>query len=119
MYNLLGYKKCSTCRDVEKLLNTLSLEYKFRDIIEDKLSIDEIKTLHKKSGLELKRFFNTSGILYRELKLASKLKSMSEEEQYKLLSTDGKLIKRPMLIFDDKILVGADVKKYLNNTKFE
>lgn len=115
MYNLLGYKKCSTCRDVEKLLLSLNLEYKFRDITEDKLSLEEIKELHKKSGLELKRFFNTSGILYREMELASKLRNMSEEEQYKLLSTDGKLVKRPMLIFEDKILVGPDVKKYLNS----
>ena len=112
-YELLGYKKCSTCKAVEKILKNKELDYTFRDITEDKLSMDELKEMHKKSELPLKKFFNTSGILYREMELSKKLADMDEEKQFELLASDGKLVKRPILSANEKIYVGADVKKYL------
>ena len=98
-YELLGYKKCSTCKGVEKILKDKGYEYSFRDITENKLSI--------------KKFFNTSGLLYREMELSRKLAAMEEDKQFELLASDGKLVKRPILLTDEKIYVGADVKKYL------
>lgn len=108
---LLGYKKCSTCKGVEKTLKSKGLDYTFRDITEDKLSISELKKMHKKSELPLKKFFNSSGILYREMELSKKLDTMDEEKQFELLASDGKLVKRPILLVDGKIYVGAEVKK--------
>ena len=112
-YELLGYKKCSTCKNVEKIIKDKGLDYTFRDITEDKLSIVKLKELHKKSGLPLKKFFNTSGVLYREMELSKKLEGMDEEKQLELLASDGKLVKRPILSVDGKIYVGSEVKKYL------
>lgn len=112
-YELFGYKKCSTCKAVEKTLKSRGLDYIFRDITEDKLSMSELKKMHKKSELPLKKFFNTGGILYREMELSKKLDAMDEEKQFELLASDGKLVKRPILVVDEKIYVGAAVKKYL------
>jgi transcriptional regulator, spx/mgsR family len=112
-YELLGYKKCSTCKGVEKILKDKGYEYSFRDITENKLSINELKQMHKLSGLALKKFFNTSGLLYREMELSKKLAAMEEDKQFELLASDGKLVKRPILLTDEKIYVGAEVKKYL------
>lgn len=109
----IGYKKCSTCRNLEKLMDEKGIEYTYREIDKDNPTADELKQWHEKSGLPLKRFFNTSGIIYREEKIKDKLPEMTEEEQYDLLSTNGKLVKRPILLDDDKIFVGPDVKKYI------
>ncbi len=100
------YPKCSTCQKAKKWLDEHDLEYTERHIVENNPSYVELKEWYEKSGLALKRFFNTSGLLYREMELKNKLPKMSEEEQLKLLSTNGMLVKRPMLVDGDKILVG-------------
>lgn len=100
------YPKCTTCKKAQKWLDDNKLSYTFRDIKTDNPSYDELKTWYEKSGLPLKRFFNTSGLLYRSLGLKDKLPSMSEEEQLRLLATDGMLVKRPILIGEDFVLIG-------------
>lgn len=100
------YPKCSTCRKAQKWLDDHNEEYTLRDIKEDNPSYDELKEWYKKSGLPLKRFFNTSGQLYREMQLKDRLPYMSEEEQLKLLATDGMLIKRPIVVKGDTVTVG-------------
>ncbi len=100
------YPKCTTCQKAQRWLNDNKFSYDFRDIKTDNPSYDELKTWYMKSGLPLKRFFNTSGLLYRSLELKDKLPSMSEEEQLNLLATDGMLVKRPILVKDDFVLVG-------------
>lgn len=100
------YPKCSTCRKAQKWLDEQEIEYTLRDIKEDNPSYDELKEWHKKSGLPLKRFFNTSGVLYKEMHLKDKLPEMSEEEQLKLLASDGMLVKRPIAVKDDTVTVG-------------
>lgn len=108
------YSNCSTCRGLEKNLIAKEAIITKRDIKEDNPTTAEIKKWHQQSGLPLKKFFNTSGMLYRELKLKDKLNDMSEEEQYALLATDGMLVKRPILITDNNdVLVGPLVKKYI------
>ena len=102
----LCYSKCSTCQKAGKWLDANGIEYTERPIKEENPSIEELKQWHKMSGLPLKRFFNTSGLLYREMGLKDKLSTMNEEEQYALLATDGMLVKRPMVIGDDFVLVG-------------
>lgn len=103
---VLVYKKCSTCQKALKWLKENQIEYEERPIKEENPTIEELKEWHKKSGLPLKRFFNTSGNLYKELQLKDKLGSMSEEEQLKLLATDGMLVKRPLLIAEDYVCPG-------------
>lgn len=100
------YPKCSTCQKAKKWLDEHDLEYTGRHIVENNPSYEELKEWYEKSGLALKRFFNTSGLLYREMELKNKLPQMSEEEQLKLLSTNGMFVKRPMLVDGDKVLVG-------------
>ena len=100
------YPKCSTCRKAQKWLDDHNEEYTLRDIKEDNPSYDELKEWYKKSGLPLKRFFNTSGQLYREMQLKDRLPDMSEEEQLKLLAADGMLIKRPIVVKGDTVTVG-------------
>ena len=100
------YPKCSTCRKAQKWLDDHNEEYTLRDIKEDNPSYDELKEWYKKSGLPLKRFFNTSGQLYREMQLKDRLPDMSEEEQLKLLATDGMLVKRPNVVKGDTVTVG-------------
>ena len=100
------YTKCSTCRKAQKWLDDHNEEYTLRDIKEDNPSYDELKEWYKKSGLPLKRFFNTSGQLYREMQLKDRLPDMSEEEQLKLLATDGMLVKRPIVVKGDTVTVG-------------
>ncbi|WP_099951389.1 Spx/MgsR family RNA polymerase-binding regulatory protein [Ezakiella peruensis] len=111
---LICYKKCTTCRGVEKMLEEKKIKYDYRDIKEDNPSAKELKDWHKKSGLDIKRFFNTSGQIYRNEGLKDKLPDMTDKEKYDLLATDGMLVKRPILITDDEeIYVGPDVKKYI------
>lgn len=100
------YPKCTTCQKARKWLEEKRIKYIERNIATDNPTYKELKEWHEKSGLPLKRFFNTSGMIYREMQLKDKLPSMSEEEQLKLLATDGMLVKRPILITGDKVLVG-------------
>jgi len=100
------YPKCTTCQKAQKWLDGRRAGYDFRDIKLNNPSYDELKTWHKQSGLPLRRFFNTSGLLYKSLGLKDKLPSMSDEEQLRLLATDGMLVKRPILVSNDFVLVG-------------
>ena len=93
----LEYPKCSTCQKAKKWLDTHGVTYADRHIVEDNPTADELRAWHERSGLPLKRFFNTSGMLYREMELSKKLPEMSEDEQYALLATNGMLVKRPLL----------------------
>lgn len=102
----LCYSKCTTCKKAGKWLDENGIDYDRRDIKEENPTVEELKKWHAKSGLPLKRFFNTSGMQYRELKLKDRLPGMSDEEQYELLASDGMLVKRPLLIRDDTVLVG-------------
>lgn len=106
MMIFICYPKCTTCQKAKKWLEERNICFDFRDIKINNPTAEELQKWHKISGLPLKRFFNTSGIPYRELQLKEKLPSMSESEQYALLATNGMLVKRPILIDDTKILVG-------------
>ena len=100
------YPKCSTCQKAKKFLNEHNIEFAERHIVEDNPSYDEIKEWYQKSGLPLKKFYNTSGLLYKEMQLKDKLPAMSEEEQLQLLATNGMLVKRPIVVDGDIVLVG-------------
>ncbi len=102
----LCYPRCSTCQKAKKWLEEHNIEFTERHIVEEKPNYDELQMWYKRSGLPLKKFFNTSGLVYKEMKLKDKLPTMSEEEQLKLLATNGMLVKRPMVISGDKVLVG-------------
>lgn len=103
----LCYPKCSTCRKAQKWLDEHDVDYDIRDIKTDNPDLAELELWHQASGLPLKKFFNTSGQLYRSLELYKKLPGMSDAEQYALLASDGMLVKRPILVTDDnKVLVG-------------
>ena len=102
----LCYEKCSTCQRAKKWLDANGIEYTERPIKEQNPTVEELKLWHQKSGLPIKKFFNTSGLLYKEMQLKDKLPKMSEEEQYALLATDGMLVKRPMVIGEEFVLVG-------------
>lgn len=102
----LHYPKCSTCQKAKKWLDAGEISYEARDIKLDNPTYDELKEWHQRSGLPLKKFFNTSGILYKEMKLKDKLPDMTEDEQYRLLATDGMLVKRPLLVGEDFVLTG-------------
>lgn len=102
----LEYPKCSTCKKAKKWLEDNSVEFTDRHIKDENPTAEELNEWHKKSSLPLKKFFNTSGVLYKELKLKDKLPEMSEQEQLELLATDGMLVKRPLIIGDDFVLVG-------------
>ena len=109
---LICYPRCSTCKKAQSWLDERNIPYTYRDIKEENPSFDELKEWYERSGLELKRFFNTSGLLYKSLQLKDKLPSMTDEEKLSLLSTDGMLVKRPLLIADDFILVGFKEKEW-------
>ncbi|MBQ9021092.1 MAG: arsenate reductase family protein [Eggerthellaceae bacterium] len=102
----IEYPKCSTCQKAKKWLDTHGIDYRDRHILEKNPTERELRTWHKRSGLPLKRFFNTSGMKYRELDLAKKLPHMSEDEMYALLATDGMLVKRPLLVLGSTVLPG-------------
>lgn len=108
----VNYPKCSTCQKARKWLTEHHLEFEDRDIKGQNPTAAELKEWHQKSGLPLKRFFNTSGILYKEMNLKEKLPGMSEEEQYDLLATDGMLVKRPIVVTDQTVLVGFKEKEW-------
>ncbi|MBR6071147.1 MAG: arsenate reductase family protein [Ruminococcus sp.] len=100
------YPKCTTCQKAQKWLDGRGAKYELRDIKTDNPTYEELADWYKKSGLPLKRFFNTSGLLYKSMELKDKLPNMSDEEQLRLLATDGMLVKRPLLIDGDTVLVG-------------
>ena len=100
------YPKCSTCKKAKAWLDGRGIAYGERHIVEDNPTADELRQWHRMSGLALRRFFNTSGMLYRELGLKDKLAALSDDEMYDLLATDGMLVKRPLLVLDDAVLVG-------------
>ena len=102
----LEYPKCTTCKKAKKWLEEQQIEFVDRHIVEENPTYDELKQWHQMSGLPLKRFFNTSGNLYKEMNLKDKLADMTEEEQYQLLSTNGMLVKRPLVIKDDFVCPG-------------
>ena len=106
------YPKCSTCRKAKKWLEENNIEFEERNIIDDNPTYEELKEWYEKSGLALNRFFNTSGMKYRDLKLKDKRPEMSEDEQLKLLATDGMLVKRPVIVSDDVVLTGFKVKEW-------
>lgn len=103
---VLVYRKCSTCLKALKWLDENGVNYEERPIVEQNPTFDELKEWHGKSGLPLKKFFNTSGLLYKEMKLKDKLAEMSEEEQLQLLATNGMLVKRPLVVGEDYVLTG-------------
>lgn len=110
----LWYPKCSTCKKAYEHLKRLGIELTLRDIKENKPSIEELRTWWKKSGLELKKFFNTSGLIYKELNLKEKLPHITEEEQLEILSSNGMLVKRPILITNEKVIIGYKEREYQN-----
>lgn len=112
MILFVEYPKCSTCQKAKKWLVENQVEFEERHIVEDNPSKEELKAWYEKSGLPLKRFFNTSGMKYKELKLKDKLPDMSEEEQLELLASDGMLVKRPVLVGNDFVLTGFKEKEW-------
>lgn len=106
MLKFICYTKCTTCQRAKKWLDENKIEYEIRDIKKDNPNLEELTAWHKTSGLPLKKFFNTSGLLYKSMSLKDKLPTMSDEEQLKLLSTDGMLVKRPLVVGKDFVLVG-------------
>lgn len=106
------YPRCSTCKKAQKWLDEHEYKYTVRNIKEENPSYDELKEWYNKSGMTLKKFFNTSGTLYRDMKLKDRLANMDEEEQLRLLASDGMLVKRPILIEGDHILTGFKEKEW-------
>lgn len=111
------YPRCSTCQKAKKWLDENGFKYDEQHIVEDNPDYDQLKGLYEKSGLPLKRFFNTSGKIYREMQLKDKLPEMSEEEQMKILSTEGMLVKRPIIETDDVVLTGFRQKEWEEKLK--
>ena len=111
------YSRCTTCKKALKWLDENKIEYKSVDIKEDHPDKETLKKLHKKSGLPLRKFFNTSGQLYREMGLSKKLPEMSEEEMFKILASDGMLVKRPLLITGGKVLAGFKEDEWMEALK--
>lgn len=115
MVSVLCYPKCSTCQKALKWLDEKGVQYTVRNIKEENPSEEELSYWYKNSGLPLKRFFNTSGLLYKSMELKDKLPTMSEDEQLKLLSSDGMLVKRPLLVSEDFVLTGFKEKEWEEN----
>ena len=113
----IQYPKCSTCQKAKKWLDTNRVDYESRHIVEDTPTEAELKLIYTKSKLPLKRFFNTSGLVYREMKLKDKLGEMSEQEQLGLLASNGMLLKRPILVTSNTVLVGFKEKEWENEIK--
>lgn len=111
------YPRCTTCKKAQKWLDENGVEYTLRDIKEENPSYEELKEWHEKSGLPLKKFFNTSGKLYKDMQLKDKIPEMSEEEQLRLLATDGLLVKRPIGIKDDTVVVGFKQEEWEQKIK--
>lgn len=116
---LLLYPKCSTCQKAKKWLDEQGVSYTERNIKDEKPTFDELKEWYAKSGLPLKKFFNTSGLIYRSLNLKDKLSQMSENEQLELLASDGMLVKRPLVVGDNFVLTGFREKEWSEKLKRE
>ncbi|MEI3369194.1 MAG: arsenate reductase family protein [Clostridium sp.] len=108
----VNYPKCSTCKRAEKFLKENKVEFVNRNIVEENPTAEELSLWMDKSGLEPRKFFNTSGVLYREMNLKDKIKTMSKEEMIEILSTNGMLVKRPLLVTEDIVLVGFKEENY-------
>ena len=117
MLKFICYPKCTTCQKAKKWLDDNKIEYELRDIKQENPTLEELTEWYKKSGLPLKKFFNTSGLLYKSMDLKNKLPDMTEDEMLQLLSTDGMLVKRPILVGNDFVLVGF--KEYEWNEKLK
>lgn len=109
---VLAYRKCSTCIKALKWLEEHNIEFEERPIKEQNPTYEELKAWHQMSGMPLKKFFNTSGLLYKDMQLKDKLPQMTEEEQLRLLSTDGMLVKRPLVVGEDYVLTGFKEKEW-------
>ena len=114
MLKFICYPKCTTCQKAKKWLDDNNIAYEQRDIKIDNPTLVELTEWHKKSGLSLKKFFNTSGLIYKSLELKNKLPEMTEDEMLALLSTDGMLVKRPLLVGDGFVLVGFKESEWAN-----
>ncbi|SHJ76871.1 arsenate reductase [Clostridium cavendishii DSM 21758] len=116
-YLFLEYAKCSTCRKAKKFLQEKGVDFIDRPIVEEKPTRKELETWYKKSGLPINKFFNTSGRLYKEMNLKDKVKEASEDELLELLATDGMLVKRPIIVKDDIVLVGFKEEQWEQSVK--
>ena len=114
MIKFICYPKCTTCQKAKKWLDDNKIEYELRDIKLDNPTLDELTAWYKQSALPLKKFFNTSGLLYKSLDLKNKFPTMTEDEMLNLLATDGMLVKRPLLVGDDFVLVGFKESEWKN-----
>ena len=112
MNTFICYDRCSTCKKAEDFLKTKGISFQKRPIKEENPTAEEIHAMRERSGLPLKRFFNTSGLVYKAMELKDKLPSMTEEEQEALLATDGMLVKRPIFLYGEKVLVGFKEKEW-------
>ena len=117
MLKFICYPKCTTCQKAKKWLDDNGIEYELRDIKTDNPTLDELTLWYEKSGLPLRKFFNTSGLMYKSMELKDKLPGMSEEEMLQLLSTDGMLVKRPLLIGEEFVLVGFKEAEWVERLK--
>lgn len=108
----IEYPKCTTCQKAKKWLDDNGIEYESRHIKEQNPTYEELKKWYEQSGLPLKKFFNTSGLLYKSMELKNKLPNMTEEEQLKLLATDGMLVKRPIIVSENIVLTGFREKEW-------
>jgi arsenate reductase len=112
MIQFINYKKCSTCKNAEKWLKENGIEFEDRQIVENNPTAEEIKKFIELSGQPIKKFFNTSGILYREMGLKDKVAVASEEELLEILASNGMLVKRPLLVTEDNVLIGFKEKEW-------
>ena len=117
MLKFICYPKCTTCQKARKWLDENNIEYEFRDIKNENPSLEELTAWYKLSGLPLRKFFNTSGLLYKSMELKTKLPNMTDEEMLELLATDGMLVKRPLAIGDDFVLVGFKEAEWVEKLK--
>lgn len=116
-YLFLEYPKCTTCKRAKKWLEQNGVDFIDRDIKLDNPTKEELKLWLDKSGLEIKKFFNTSGVLYREQGMKDKIKTLSEDELLDILASDGMMVKRPLIIGEDKVLVGFKEPEWESNLK--
>ena len=117
MLKFICYPKCTTCQKARKWLDENNCEYEFRDIKLENPSLEELTAWYKLSGLPLRKFFNTSGLLYKSMELKTKLPNMTDEEMLALLAADGMLVKRPLAIGDDFVLVGFKEAEWMEKLK--
>ena len=117
MLKFICYPKCTTCQKARKWLDDNGIEYDVRDIKTDNPTFEELAAWYKLSGLQLRKFFNTSGLLYKSMELKTKLPAMTEEEMLSLLATDGMLVKRPLIVGDEFVLVGFKETEWENRLK--